>query len=90
MTMTKLSLTSVLFASVVSAYAAGDMKNEGADGEPKAATSKIQIQKPKQKVGLLLPAIQSAREAAHRPNKDTQNKAKKGKVETEWKVEKGE
>ena len=78
--------------------AAGYMKFDGVDGEAKSAPApqgqpaagqqRLQ-QAPQEPRGLLLPAVQKAREAPARPSASATEKTR-GNVETEWKVEKGE
>ena len=77
--------------------AAGYMKFDGIDGEAKnapeekPATGQKRVQQPpNQSRGLLLPAVQKAREAPARSQEPPHGKARRGNVEAEWKVEKGE
>ena len=79
--------------------AAGYMKFDGIDGEAKnapapngqPAAAQDRLQQPSGAArGLLLPAVQNAREAPARPQESPKAKARRGNVETEWKVEKGE
>lgn len=70
----------------------GDIKGESTRSEQQDPNQRDvksgQTEKP---TGLLLPAVQSAREAAPRPKPSANDHkgSKKGKVEASWKVEEG-
>lgn len=86
-------LTFVALAFSSSAFSAAYIKFDGVDGEAKNTmpqNTQIQSTQPTS-VGLLLPAVQSAREAARRSSSSAPTKGqKKGYTEYTWKVEEGE
>ena len=87
------TVTSVLLlisiAAAAPAYSAAYMKFDGVKGESKGSENpnplnNVKSNETAQPAGLLLPAVQKAREADRAQGK------KKGNVEYEWKIEAGE
>ncbi|MDT8388639.1 MAG: hypothetical protein RQ736_14125 [Thiogranum sp.] len=83
------TVTVLLMTLSSGAFSAGYIKFDGVDGEskdtrpaPGAETKKIQPDQDKP-AGLLLPAVQKAREAS------SSTSPEKGKVENTWKIEEG-
>jgi len=87
-----IGMTSALLMAS-NAMSAGYIKFEGIDGESKRSesqeTSKVKKAEAAKPAGLLLPAVQPAREAG-RSSSAPKPTAKGGNAETTWKVEKGE